>query len=506
MEKMSGTITIPADAWKKKVCGQYNKAKLRAFIEWFQNSLDAKATKVEIHFDDDTRTIVVADNGSGMDLETMLNAYLTLTGSYKPNANSSGAFGEAKELVFAMESYKIRTQNLLVEGMGSQYSITETPDWYNGCEFTVVCHESGDYNYDNFRSSGEQAAKMMEFPMEIWIDGELVPCEHPKGEKVRELIYEGEKVGTVYVDRSRKGNGYWHCRINGIFQFSRWAASECPPVTIELENNSTKFLIASREGVKYPYSNVIDKYLGELVASTTTALHPERELVKEYIKGEETQSIMDDVDLEFLSKKMENSYEDFARAFNSLVKVAGLDGALAAMRLAEMEKNANRYEMLNYYQERLAYFTFKYDVIAKYPAGNRTEARDFFDGGVQKSKRAKTLLSLWGEVLKQVLLDNDLTPKFTIGLNWEDDQEAQYNRDEKTGSITFFLNPRVLDNFPLTNKKMLVKRLRQLACHEVTHHPHHSWHDESFLVKYHKIEQNTWQSERLYDQIAKIKG
>ena len=109
---------------------------------------------------------------------------------------------------------------------------------------------------------------------------------------------------------------------------------------------------------------------------------------------------------------------------------------------------------------------------------------------------------MWGETLKQVMIDTRNYIKFTVGFSWDDNKQAICERGD--GKLSFYLHPAILDEYPLTNKKSLAKKLHLLACHEIAH-IQTEYHDEYFMSRMEKNMEDSWGSEKIYDRIAKIK-
>jgi len=75
--------------------------------ELIQNSLDAKATSINVETDFD-EMLVVSDNGIGMTKEELLGIFLTVGGSHKEKrADTVGGFGVAKLAIFSCEDFHV---------------------------------------------------------------------------------------------------------------------------------------------------------------------------------------------------------------------------------------------------------------------------------------------------------------------------------------------------------------------------------------------------------------
>lgn len=132
-------VTVPAEFFRAelRVYGDWREAFVR---ELLQNSTDAKSSRIDVTFStvNGRGRITFVDDGQGMSRQVLEDVFFALGRSTKSGENSIGGFGRARIIIcFAQHSYTIRTGNLLVEGAGGQYTITEMPAHRTGCEFTI---------------------------------------------------------------------------------------------------------------------------------------------------------------------------------------------------------------------------------------------------------------------------------------------------------------------------------------------------------------------------------
>lgn len=115
----------------------YNNDWIMAFWrEYFQNSTDAGSKNINItigtgtpkgfHKNDpsarEITRVVFEDDGSGMPMDVVRHVYFSAGASTKKGQDVIGGFGRARILqAFSQVRYSIRTQDLLVEGDGSEY-------------------------------------------------------------------------------------------------------------------------------------------------------------------------------------------------------------------------------------------------------------------------------------------------------------------------------------------------------------------------------------------------
>ena len=492
MESINGKVSIPGDYFLKMAKADYRNYQQALWREIYQNSIDAKATEIHVSWNEDDRSITILDNGCGMSLGTLQNKLLALGGSEKATG-SVGAFGKAKELeLFSWKEYMLHTRDLLLMGNGDNYNISSTDDIVDGTEITIYVQEDENFRYITGHAAG--IAKKMETNCKIFVDNEQICCTYPKGNFRKSL-----ECGDVYVNENLNTNHYAQVRIGGIWMFEHYIGVECPHVTLELSGSSIAALTSNRDGMKDSTLSEASQFFKKMATDRKSALFPDKEMVMFRAKGTDGEKIeVSDEDMAFIESWIQNDSQlDFVSALAKLMdtKFDGeFDKKLMAMRAVVIDR---------YDYHQLRYFGFRWDTVHKFEKGQEKTAKNFLDGTAQNAKRAKTLLTLWGEILKQTMIDTKKFLSLSIGLNWDKNQQAQFCKNE-IGEITFFLNPNILDKYPLTNKAGLVKKLGLLAAHEIAHIDN-SYHDEYFMMECERCIEASWKSERIYDRIAKIK-
>lgn len=112
--------------WKLQCNNLYNSKNLGALAvrECLQNSIDAINTAVKlgqisqedgcikITYNEEDSTVVIEDNGCGMDIETIHNKFLCLGGTTKGDEDNVGGFGLAKAVILGCGAeFEIHTQD-----------------------------------------------------------------------------------------------------------------------------------------------------------------------------------------------------------------------------------------------------------------------------------------------------------------------------------------------------------------------------------------------------------
>ncbi len=136
VDALSGTVQIPKSFHMRERDRAYDDWTLSIFREYVQNSIDSGATRIDISiasavpkgFDGrppDARSVtrlVFEDDGGGMSLDVLNKVYFRLGETTKTGDDSVGGFGRARIMQnFSQVRYSVRTQDLLVEGDGSDY-------------------------------------------------------------------------------------------------------------------------------------------------------------------------------------------------------------------------------------------------------------------------------------------------------------------------------------------------------------------------------------------------
>lgn len=136
--ELGGTVSVPKAFHVQEKYRAYDDWTLSIWREYVQNSIDAGATRIDINIssavpkgykgaDPDARSVtrvVFQDDGGGMSLDVLRNVYFALGATTKggDGDDSVGGFGRARIMQnFGNVRYSIRSQDLLVEGDGSDF-------------------------------------------------------------------------------------------------------------------------------------------------------------------------------------------------------------------------------------------------------------------------------------------------------------------------------------------------------------------------------------------------
>jgi Histidine kinase-, DNA gyrase B-, and HSP90-like ATPase len=263
------------------------KNELRAYTNWrmafwrelCQNSVDAKASTIWIDFEDIVSTdagtnttakdlrITFEDDGPGIDRPTLEETYFVVGETTKtgPDQNSIGGFGRARIITcFAHKDFRIHTQKWLCQGTGTQYTIEEAPEPYEGCAITVTI-------------SPELATmEAMEYALRSYLKTcQLQTNVYIRGTRFKEWTYKNRLVGQlgfgkIYLNKSKCSEGVL-VRVNGVQMFTRCTAATWQ-IVFEIDpDQSRRILTSNRDGLAGDAANELDRFIGKIWVNPVSA-------------------------------------------------------------------------------------------------------------------------------------------------------------------------------------------------------------------------------------------
>lgn len=248
--------------------------------EMFQNSIDAGADIVRINIFEASMGTVIRfdDNGRGMTPDVVENVFFRLGESYKDNDNSVGGFGRARLLTcLSMDSYSFKTGNLLCNGNGDEYEITETSESKSGCVFEIVIGDAAttckmDEKLRSFLSFCQMDCKVFinDIQWKSWLyKRRLVRCA---------------SFGDIHYNKSGYSSNYIFVRVNGVCMFKIF--SSIPgQVIVEIDpKKSRDILLINRDGFGHGYEQELTRWVQEISIDKRSALLSHRRKTK-LIKG-----------------------------------------------------------------------------------------------------------------------------------------------------------------------------------------------------------------------------
>jgi hypothetical protein len=494
---VTGQVGIPAGYFLKMARHDYDSYMMALPREFYQNSIDAGATKIVVEFDKEKRTITVTDDGCGMTRAVLLDKLLVLGGSHK-QFKSVGAFGKAKELLFfSWVKYEIETLGWKVAGVSSEYTVSPLPKSRQGTKCTVwIPEREAGYSdlMDDLVQPFKTVAMRTQTDCQIMINGDEFVSKFPRGKLVMDLEW-----GKLYLNESIQSNDMM-VRIQGMWMFNRWLGDLKGSLIMELEHSSVEMLTSNRDNLKDKYRHQMETVARKIMVDRKTALEgPKPTTKRELMTG--SGKIM--VPRREILSKVPSIGADSPQWKDALAALAQtaehVPFPIMEARMEVMKKQLDRYDTLFDHVDRLAFMGYTPDFILKYQSDQQAEVEKFM-----KTKTATDLAQIWGEIVKQVMLDNGVFEHFTAGFTFDKDRLAEI---EHGGDIIVYLNPLKLgalvglEGKPLSDRFRLMLDMQERAIHEISH-LEQTYHDESFVIHMDRVRANTWKSYTVYSRIA----
>jgi hypothetical protein len=265
----TGTVTVNHEHFKKSKL-EYSNWMQAIFREAIQNSIDAKANKIEIsYFKDDNEDIDLTfiDNGTGMSLDILLNVLLTMGGSKKDDDSPIGGFGYAKSILFfAHTSYTIKTNDIILEGQGGNYSYTENNTNVKGTVFNIViendCYHTELDNVDSYLK------EIIEFSSFKDVNFIINDTKNLYKEKKFEFDLKSDLGDIKFSDNGYEQYSELWIRINGLamFKHSVYLHEKHSSFVgaLELNKSPLESLTANRDGLQYRYASQLNTIFSKL--------------------------------------------------------------------------------------------------------------------------------------------------------------------------------------------------------------------------------------------------
>lgn len=276
-------ITVPKDFFvnERRMYSNWLEAFWR---EFFQNSIDAGATRIDVMTEDlldKNVRITFTDNGCGMSRETLENVYFRLGASSKNDGSSIGGFGRARILTcFSMKNYEIRTRNNLVIGDGGSYDITDC-DYFDGTQVIVNMEDEWFYTVIQALHS---YLRMSQMRCKVYLNNVPWSDWTCRRKLTRHLERDEVAFADVYVNKSGSKNTML-VRVAGALMYAQWINAPAEVIVEILPSVSRQVLTANRDGMQSPYQSVLNRFTQELASETMTALEPKFKRKTATIRG-----------------------------------------------------------------------------------------------------------------------------------------------------------------------------------------------------------------------------
>ena len=252
---------------------------LRAYADWriafwrelTQNAVDAKANNIWINFQDNKQstgefTIQFNDDGCGMNRSTLENVYFVLGETTKTDSTTIGGFGRARIITcFAHKSFSIHSQDSLCQGRGSYYSVTDAPEYCDGCDISIVIDKTlttadvMEYHLVRFLSKCQISAN-------VYINGTRFKGWTYKNRLSSELAF-----AKLYLNKSQRTNGVL-IRVNGVWMFTRHTPATWQ-IVLEIDPaKSRETLTSNRDSLNHTADRALDALTGFIWVDPASAV------------------------------------------------------------------------------------------------------------------------------------------------------------------------------------------------------------------------------------------
>lgn len=262
--------------------GYFEKAK-NEYSDWkfswwrgvIQNAIEAGAKNIKLAIEDyaDNKLLLTCqDDGSGMTEDALVDVFLAL-GETDGGAEKTGSFGYAKAIIlFAHDSYEIKTNDIVVRGHSGAYSINKSNEVVHGTEIKVVI--------DAPASSSIKAAlkdRLTHFIHYSSFDQDVNLVVDNVPHSLKDIQYDYEVITDLgqlsFSDGSPDASSKLMIRANGLVMFNHviymegQMASFCG--VLDLDKPSIDILTSNRDGLKSQYGQILNKIISVLSQERT---------------------------------------------------------------------------------------------------------------------------------------------------------------------------------------------------------------------------------------------
>jgi len=437
-----------------KSFNDYNNWKWAIAREFMQNSMDCGSTAIDVSIKevDGNTELTVANNGSTMSRDILVNKLLSLGGSGKSFTNGAvGGFGKAKEILYyAHQGYQIHSGAIKVVGVGAGYNI-EDVEYFSGTKSVITL--KGDVVWDITRQFFV-FANIAQWDGVLTINGEIAPTAMKKGKLRRDLGF-----AKVYTNKSFTNKVV--VRIGGVPMFTEYCSLDrC--VVVELDGISVDVLTSNRDGLTYAHSRELNAFITELAVDKRSALR-NRDITRiRHYDGHKFRSI--EANTGSSSDSGDSSVGAGTRQLVLSAKAAG-----CAVVEKWQHDNVDSASCLS--EEFLVKNNTEYQVPAYY----LPDSKEF-------SAYSVKLVKIWGRLLLQLHKLFKNSDAFAVGFIFDEMAEAEYDNTADGYGVTYFIGPAVIDKSGSFKKRFLLterNRLLMIALHEYLHQQYR-YHDEDY--------------------------
>ncbi len=538
------SITFPRDAFRQNIM-DYTRETSTAGVdacfwrELLQNARDAGATRVdaEVECSGSITVVTFKDNGRGMTKDVLEKGMLTYAGSVKPTG-AAGGFGMAKcLLVFAPNMVKIETNDIAVqvEGINYEYLPVETPIW--GTRYTVTIDNE---NYE----PGKQITPTVEGlkflmarcdmgDMRVRCNGELIKDTKLPSDAEVARSWDDFNAKAYHLPRSRPLKNRHEQPVlivqhRGIWVMDIVISDEVKGcVWVNIEEEPRKVLNAARVSLaSYDLRSYVDQFLRDIARSPKQALKTKKYTrrwdggMTTIASAKQAAALITNALLDAAPK------EEKTGKIGRPTRVCVDDQKALLQELADNALNlsggdANTRVLAEYLEpSRLGIdgetsneeIAKKLATLVWAPAmmvvNEREQSVDAQWMPETMGKKAKKLLTVWSEMIKQfLLLSKAYGCTFGVGFIFSDDTLAEWRREDD-GTVWFLLNPIDRDGkikFSLSgdgDRASMISFAAHEVCHEIINN---SWHGDEFAVSLTFLMVQALEHSNIFNAIWKIR-
>jgi hypothetical protein len=491
-----------------------------AFVrEAMQNSVDAKGTdtiRISVKEEDGQTVFSWSNNGSPMTEDILVNKLFALGESGKRFQGAVGGFGKAKILLyFTHDSYVIKTGNMLVDGSGADYEISES-EYLHGTESTVTING---HHKDVFMREIAKFTSLLQWDGQIIVDHgdrqQTLKCNHPKGTRRRDIEF-----GVIYTNKS--DSNICVVRIGGIPMFYQYCGID-RMVVVELNGRSIDVLTSNRDGLLFPHNGRLSNFITELSTDKRKALKETTTQYERYAgaklghrnsvttggseRSEEKTSLIGSIVLGGISgnaggatagvnyrsmvadthTEVETDADSGidAQTAAALTVVDGDDDAMLAYSLTEPgDKGASRLPVRHVRMNQE--FIIKNESGLTVPDYYRPSSPEFSD-------YSRKLVRMWGRLMLEMHRLFKHEDDFAIGFIFDEDTVAEHEKSSHYGRVYYISPSKIVEQVYSKSKSFKKrwkldnagkKRMLSVAAHEFVHGLGYSYHSDEFASRY----------------------
>lgn len=535
------SITFPRDAFRQNIM-DYTRETSAAGVdacfwrELLQNARDAGASRVdaEVKTEGDVTVLAFTDNGRGMSREVLEGGMLTYAGSVKPTG-AAGGFGMAKcLLVFAPNSVKIETNELavMVEGINYEYLPVSTP--ISGTRYTVTIDNTGYAPEKRITPTVEGLrfllARCDMGNVRVYCNGERIHDSKLPDDAEPIRTWDDFKTKAYHLPRvrsvlkNREGENVMVIQHRGIWVMDQVISDEVKgQVWVNIGEEPRKVLNAARVSLaSYDLRSRIDTFLRDIARSPKQALKTKKYTRRwdgglTTIASAKQAAALITASFTAPAESRKGAPVNIAIADQCELLRELADAALSAS--GGNDSNRVTAEYLEPHRLGIETDTSTEEIAKKLatlvwaPAMmvvNEREAPVHHQWLPESmGKKAKRILTVWSEMVKQfLLLSKAYGCTFGVGFIFSDDTLAEW-RKEDDGTVWFLVNP--IDNadgrirFNLSDdadRAQMISEAAHEVCHEIITN---SWHGDDFACMLTHLTVKAFNNLSTFNAIWKIR-